>query len=81
MYKNQRELPVSAILKSNNHHSTHTWMVYQSSPTDIRLVNFNSDHTLKETYILDVGAKPIQAIRLAYDRENDMVYVAIAFQN
>jgi hypothetical protein len=61
------ELPASALYKANGHHSVRSWLAYQAAPNEVRLLNFNSDGSIKEVCILDVPTEPIQSIRLAYD--------------
>jgi hypothetical protein len=68
MNLNKTELPAMALYKSNCHHSTHSWLAYQAAPNEVRLLNFASDGSIKEVYILDVYTEPLQAIRLAFDK-------------
>lgn len=79
MFESVGSLPAFAGCKLQNVSSSRSWLVYQSTSTELRLLEFAANYSLRETYLLDIPPEPIRAIRVVCDPEDATVYVGIAF--
>jgi hypothetical protein len=49
------DLPSPAAYKPQCQHSSGNWLAYQTSLTEVRVVEFNSNCTLRSSFTIDVG--------------------------
>ena len=52
-------------------------MAYQSGLTDVRLIEFNSNGTIKESILINVGSEPLRSVRVVYCSEQKIPYFAL----
>ena len=49
-------LPAFACYKPQCQHSSYSWIAYQSSTAEIRLVEFNIDNVIKESLTINISS-------------------------
>ena len=80
MNNTEETLPTFAAYKLQCQDSSVNWLAYQSTLSDVRLVEFHPDGKIKQIYAMNIGAEqPLKSLRLVYSKQAGMPYLALNF--
>lgn len=78
-FSTMKQLPLSGLYHMRNYSSDGNWLGYQVTLNEVRLIKYNENIAIRESFAFQFPTQPIKQIKVIADEKDDSVYMAVLF--